>query len=88
MSYQIVLEKAAIKDLKKLPPITRERIKRKLVFFSQQANPLDFAVPLVGDKIIGDYRFRVSDYRLLCIVAKRTITILSIEHRREVYRRK
>lgn len=88
MSYSIVLEKAAIKDLQKLPPITRNRIKRKLVFYSKQANPLDFAVPLVGDKIIGDYRFRIGDYRLLCDVAKRTITILSIEHRREVYRKK
>lgn len=88
MNYQIRLEKTAIKDLRKLPPITRERIMRKLVFYSKQPKPLEFATPLVGNKIIGDYRFRVGDYRILCTVKKYTVIILTIEHRREVYRRK
>ncbi|HUD81721.1 MAG TPA: type II toxin-antitoxin system RelE/ParE family toxin [Patescibacteria group bacterium] len=42
----------------------------------------------MGNSKVGDYRFRVGDYRVVFDLNKNKIIILMIEHRREVYRKK
>ena len=75
-------------DLKHLPGTVAQRIIRKIHFFSQQHNPLTFAKPL-RDFALGQYRFRVGDYRIIFDVDNRgevhILLILRIKHRKDVY---
>lgn len=89
MVYQVIYTDPALEDLESLPNSISQRIAKKVKWFSEQANPLQFSKHL-NDAKIGEYRFRVGDYRVIFDVdAKGTITILvilRIKHRREVYR--
>lgn len=41
--------------------------------------------PLVG-ATIGDYRFRVGDYRIVCDLEDGTLVVLLVGHRKDIYR--
>lgn len=88
MSYELVFKPAAVKDLRRLPKAIQKRMKLKLQFFLSHDDPLHFAIPLIGDGKAGQYRFRVGDYRILFDVEGIKMIILTIEHRREVYRKR
>jgi mRNA interferase RelE/StbE len=49
-------------------------------------NPRLFAIKLM-DKALGQYRYRIGDYRIIFDIEKDNIIILRIGHRREIYRR-
>ena len=78
----------AQKDLRKLDMIAQKQIARKLRFFMEQPDPLQFATSLTNFTKGGSYRFRVGKYRIVFDVADDTVFVLHIEHRRDVYRRK
>lgn len=82
-SYEITSQ--ARDDFKKIPSDVRERIVKKLAYYLTVPNPLIFADHLVNYKI-GEYRFRVGDYRVIFDVKMAKILVLKIGHRREVYR--
>ena len=88
MKYNVEFKPSALKDLKKLPINIQKRIAKKLDYILNQNEPLDYAVPLIGNSIAGDYRFRIGDYRVVFDLVKNKLIIILIEHRRGVYRRK
>lgn len=65
-----------------------KRILKKMDFFLKQEDPIKFAKKL-KDFSLGEYRFRIGDYRVLFDVddngSVQILMILSIKHRREVY---
>ena len=75
----------ARKDIKKLSPEIAKRIIKKLDYFVSAPNPLEFAESLINIEI-GQYRFRVGDYRITFDVEGEKIVILKVGHRREIYR--
>mgnify|MGYP003395175849 CR=1 FL=1 len=75
----------ARKDIKKLSPEIAERIIKKLDYFVSMANPLGYADHLTNYEI-GNYRFRIGDYRVIFDIYEDKIVILKIGHRREIYR--
>lgn len=77
--------KKAAKEIGKLPPQIRERILKKLKFYSLQKNPLVFAEKL-KDQRFGEYRFRIGDYRILFDVKKNVLLILKVGNRKEIYK--
>lgn len=83
--YKLVYKKPATKEIQKLPPQIKKRLKTKLEWFITQPNPLDFAAPLTKPAD-AQYRFRVGVYRVLFDLEGKNIVILHIQHRREVYR--
>jgi len=83
--YNIEFTERGYKDLKKITPEVRKRIINKVVFFSQQKNPLHFAEYLINSEI-GQYRFRIGDYRVICDVEESSLLILRVGHRREIYK--
>lgn len=89
MTYQVLYTDPALNDIESLPQLIAQRIAKKIKWFSEQTNPLQFAKNL-RDTEFGIYRFRVGDYRVIFDVdVKGVITILvilRIKHRREVYR--
>ena len=82
----IVFTKSAERELGKLNKNTRIKILQKLRFYSQQTNPLDFA-DTITNKNIGQFRFRIGDYRVIFDIERNTIFILSVGHRKDIYRR-
>lgn len=88
-NYRIEYTEKALEDLKKLDKRIARRILEKLNFFVQQNNPIQFAKKL-KDAQYGEYRFRIGDYRIIFDRNRKGVVqilmILSIKHRREVYR--
>jgi mRNA interferase RelE/StbE len=74
----------AIKSIKRLDLPVQKRIKKKLQWFLAQENPLVFA-DFLKDSSLGEYRFRIGNYRAIFRVKGECIQILLVGHRREIY---
>ncbi len=79
------LKSSAIRDLKKIPKLVQKFIFNKLDFYVKSENPFKFAESL-KDKVVGDYRFRIGDYRAIFDVKDNKIIILRIGNRKDVYK--
>ncbi len=84
MQYQLRYKKQAVKDIQKLPPHIKKRLKTKLDFFIAQTNPLQFAKALTKPAD-AQYRFRIGNYRVLFDVQGSEIVVLHVQHRKDVY---
>ena len=83
--YQVVVERSAEKDLKRLSVEIRSRV--VIVLRSLATNPR----PSGSRKLAGtkhDWRVRVGDYRIIYEIADviRVVRVQRIRHRRDVYR--
>ena len=76
---------SAIKDLRRLPKDIQKKIIEKLDFYTNADNPLKFAEAL-KDVSMGEYRFRVGNYRVIFDLFKNSLIILAVGHRKEIYR--
>ncbi len=83
--YRLVFSHSAQKNLKSLDNETRKRIGKKLLFFIEQDDPLVQARQLIHSKI-GSYRYRVGHYRIVFDVHHNDIEVVSIKHRKDIYR--
>lgn len=77
--------KTSLKRFKKLHKDIQIRIIEKLDFFCAQDDPVDFAEPLTRSDL-GQYRFRIGDYRVSFDVENEILVILDIDHRKDIYR--
>jgi mRNA interferase RelE/StbE len=84
MSYKIVYARHALKDVQKLDKVVKKKIATTIIRYSQ--NPIHYAVKLTS-KDIGDYRWRAGNYRIIFDISGKTIKILRIGHRREIYKK-
>ncbi len=84
MPYAVVLKRTAEKELDALPRRIHDKVVDQLL--SLKTSPR----PVAAKKLHGreGYRIRVGDYRILYVIddAERTVEIVSVAHRREVYR--
>ena len=69
----------------KLPGSVQQQIIHKLEHYLSQPNPLIFAKKIVGDPA-NSYRFHMGDYRVIFDWGYKSILIIKVGHRREVYR--
>lgn len=81
--YEFLATEDFTKNLARLDITIQKNIKEKLVYFSQIENPIFFARKLRGYKDI--FRFRISDYRVIFKVVKKTILLLLVQHRKNIY---
>ena len=83
--FQVVFSSAAAEDLSNLDATISERIIGKLEYFSALPDPAALAVGLVGYP--GRFRYRVGDWRIIVRFDRvaRTIVVLRVAHRREIY---
>ncbi|PIQ77670.1 hypothetical protein COV82_03250 [Candidatus Peregrinibacteria bacterium CG11_big_fil_rev_8_21_14_0_20_46_8] len=86
--HKLIYAKKALQDLKKLDKPIAKRIIKKLLFFSEQKDPLKFAKRL-SDPRIGEYRFRIGEYRVLFDADSKgkikILMILRIKNRKDIY---
>jgi mRNA interferase RelE/StbE len=84
MAYAVILRRAAEKELNRLPEKMHQRIARKLL--ELESSPRSHGT----QKLQGHdgYRIRIGDYRVLYLVndEAKTVEVLAVGHRREVYR--
>ncbi len=81
--YRVVLTQRALRDLENTGKKTQDRIATKLKEYAQ--DPLKYARKLINPDI-GNYRFRIGEYRVIFDVDNETIVILRIGHRKNIYR--
>lgn len=83
---KVVYLNKARKQLAKLDNSVKRRILDYMDEVAKLENPRERGKMLVGN-LIGFWRYRVGDYRLLCriIDEELVITVVEVGHRREVY---
>ena len=85
MKYTLFYTQRAERDIARLDSKTKERIGKTLLRYQEE--PLEYAEKL-SDPILGGYRFRIGDYRVIFDIEGNEIVVLRVGHRREIYRRK
>lgn len=86
--YHVIYSRDAEDDLNALDDLIAKRIVQKIYYYSTTQNPLRFAKKLVYAEI-GEYRFRVGDYRIIFDCNNKggiiILLILKIGHRKDIY---
>lgn len=77
--------KTSLRYFKKLPKDIQIRIIEKLDYFCKQSDPLGFAEPLTQSSL-GEYRFRVGDWRITFDLENGILIIHDIGNRKDIYR--
>lgn len=85
MGYNALFTNEAMKDLDGLDKKILLRIIKKIKWLIKQDNPLNFAKRLQYDAI-GQYRFRIGDYRVIFDCKEKSIIILRVGHRSIIYK--
>lgn len=75
----------SIEEFSNLPRKVQLQIKNKLEFFMSAQDPLRFAEHLT-DFDLGEYRFRIGDFRVSFDVENNTAKILKVGHRKDIYK--
>ena len=85
MSYQVLIERRALKELSNLPPSITGRIRTAIDGLRSQPRPHN-AKKLAGSR--DQWRVRVGDYRVLYEINDRSreVHVFAVGHRREIYR--
>jgi len=85
MTFELVFSEEALSALKNLDNETAKRIIEKLEEAS--VNPAHFFKRLAGRE---EYKLRIGDYRVLArlFISEKKIFVLSLGHRKNVYKRK
>lgn len=81
--HRLVFTARARADTEALDVLTRKRIGLKIL--ALESGPLGKSTKLVN-AVLGTYRFRIGDYRVIFDLDGRDVVILRVGHRREVYR--
>lgn len=82
---ELVFSQHAFRELSRLDKKARQRMIAKLEFYAAEQDPLRFAEHLV-DAQLGEWRFRIGDYRVIGDYETGKFFVLKIGHRREIYR--
>ncbi|SDM31458.1 type II toxin-antitoxin system RelE family toxin [Actinomyces ruminicola] len=87
MSYRVELSPAAAKQLRKLDAPARRRVRAAIDLLAQTPRPPG-AKKLVGGD--GEWRVRNGSYRIIYEIADDVllVLVLTVGHRREIYRRR
>jgi len=83
VTYHLLYTQRAIKDIRKLDAKIKERIGKALFRFSE--DPFKYAEKLI-DARLGEYRFRIGDYRVIFDLKDYEIVVLRVGHRKDIYR--
>jgi len=82
--YEVLLERRAERDLKKVSQETFYRIIPKIKALSENPKPAGCR-KITGSK--NDWRIRIGDYRIIYEIdeKEKAVKVMRVRHRREVY---
>jgi len=82
--YKVLIKPSAVQEVEAIPAKDRERVVRKIRALTEDPRPRG------SEKLSGDdkYRVRQGRYRVVYSVSDddRTVLVVKVGHRREVYR--
>ena len=81
--YEIILTDRAIKDLEHVDIQEKQRIAQKLQQYAH--DPKRYARKLINSRL-GNYRFRIGDYRIVFDIEDDQSVILRIGLRKDIYK--
>jgi mRNA interferase RelE/StbE len=86
LASRVEFDASALKDLRKIDRIWQERIISYLEEVAQLPDPRPRGKRLTAN-LAGLWRYRVSDYRIVCQLRDDTLVVyvINIGHRRHVY---
>ncbi|MEL4896830.1 type II toxin-antitoxin system RelE family toxin [Crocosphaera sp. Alani8] len=87
MTWKVTFKDEALKQLRKLNPNVQRRITNYLkTRIATDEDPRRFGKALTGD-LKGLWRYRVDDYRIVCLLENQTLTVLVVKigHRSKIY---
>jgi len=86
VSYQVLIDSRAARNLAKMPKAAVERIDETIAQLSQDPRPR--GAKMLRGRLKPGWRIRVGTYRVLYRVddARREVLVFDIGHRRDVYR--
>lgn len=86
MTYEVQLTPAAARQLRRFDPQARRRVQAAIDLLATEPRP-PAATRLVGG--VGEWRVRTGDYRIVYEIEdeRLLVLVLSVGHRREIYRR-
>lgn len=82
---KILFTEQARKNWQRLDTSIRKQLQKKLDFYLNSGQPLQFAEHL-KDPVLGDFRFRIGDWRIIFDVGKDEIIVLRVGHRKDIYK--
>lgn len=87
MTYNIELSPAAVRHLRKLDGSARRRVQAAIELLATQPRPAGAKMLVGGD---GEWRVRTGDYRIIYEIHDDVllVLVLTLGHRREVYRKR
>ena len=83
MAFEISFSLQAAKEFRKLDKQIQKRIIGKLKKYAREEN-LSEAKKLTNS-LLGQWRYRIGDYRVIFDLADKEIQVLKVAHRSEVY---
>lgn len=83
MSYILLYTKSAYRDIQKLDIVTKKKIKKKIEMHVKKS--LSYANKLTNS-VLGNYRWRAGNYRIVFDIDRDKIIILRVGHRKEIYK--
>lgn len=82
VKFKIYYTKSAYQDIQILDAVAKKKVKKKLELYSQK--PFHYARKLFNSPL-GEYRWRIGDYRVIFDIDDNKIIILRVGHRKEIY---
>jgi len=83
---EIIFSERARREWTRLERTVQDHLREKLSLYLESGQPLNFAERLHGPEL-GEYRFRVGDYRIVFDVEGDTIHVLRVGNRKEIYKK-
>lgn len=83
MDYLLVYTKRAQKDIKKLDGVVRAKVYKSMREIVR--NPFAKTKKLVNFEV-GEYRYRIGDYRVIFDIDGSNIVVLRVGHRKDIYK--
>ena len=83
MASKVIYTVEALKDMRKLPAKTRQRILDKVKRYAEA--PADITVKRLKNSRY--LRLRIGDYRVVFAEGEGKVTVVFVDHRRNIYRR-
>ncbi len=85
MKFELKIESRARNDIQSLDSVVQKRVAKKLKFYLDQDDPIQYAKKLVDSKD-GNYLWRIGNFRAVFDIDGNVIKLLRIQHRKDVYK--
>jgi mRNA interferase RelE/StbE len=83
MAFDVSFSNKAARELKKLDKQVQKRIIEKLIQYANSENLTE--AKKLTNPLLGEWRYRIGDYRVIFDLSGKEIQVLKVAHRSEVY---